>query len=61
MKMKKLIYSAFIAGMSFTAVSCSDYLDVSNEITKNLSIEEVFNSPSSVSYTHLTLPTILLV
>lgn len=46
MKMKKLIYSAFIAGMSFTAVSCSDYLDVSNEITKNLSIEEVFNSPS---------------
>lgn len=46
MKMKKLIYSAFIAGMSLMTVSCSDYLDVSDEITQNLSIEEVFNSPS---------------
>lgn len=44
MKMKKLIYSIMIAGMTLSATSCSDYLDVSDEITKNLSIEEVFNS-----------------
>lgn len=46
MKIKKLIYSAFIAGMTLAGTSCSDYLDVSNEITQNLSIEEVFNNPS---------------
>lgn len=46
MKIKNFIYSAIIAGISFTTVSCSDYLDVSKENSQNLSLEDVFNSPS---------------
>ncbi len=46
MKIRKILYVTFVAGLSLGAISCSDYLDVSKEITQNLSIEEVFENPT---------------
>lgn len=44
--MKKVIYFVF-AFIALATTSCkNDYLDVSDEMTQNLSMEEVFNSPS---------------
>lgn len=45
--MKKIIVS-IIAGISLTFSACSDYLDVSDELASNLTIEQVFDN---VKYT----------
>lgn len=45
MKSKKIIY-VIAAIMALTIASCSNYLDVSDEITQNLSMDDVFNSPT---------------
>lgn len=46
MKRIKLLYSTIISVFLLTATSCSDYLDVSSELTQNLSLEEVFENPT---------------
>lgn len=46
MKLKKIIYTALVAGLSLTATSCSDYLDISSEMNENLSLNKVFENPT---------------
>ncbi len=43
--MKKLIYT-MILGVCISFTSCADYLDVSDELSGNLTIEDVFNNAS---------------
>jgi starch-binding outer membrane protein, SusD/RagB family len=45
MNNKKIIY-VIVAIVALTISSCSNYLDVSDEMTQNLSMEDVFNSPT---------------
>jgi hypothetical protein len=35
-----------MAGLALTHTACSDYLDISSELTRNLSIDEVFENPT---------------
>ena len=44
-EVKKFVYIALVAGgMLGSFISC-DYLDVSKELSENLTLEQVFNNP----------------
>ncbi len=45
MKLRKLLYIATVAGLTLTATSCSDYLDISSELQKSVSIDDIFENP----------------
>ncbi len=46
MKLRNLLYTIVVAGLSLTATSCSDYLDISKEMNENLTLDKVFENPS---------------
>lgn len=45
MKLRKILYAAVATGLLCTATSCSDYLDISSELVKSASIDDVFENP----------------
>ena len=44
MKLKRILYTAAFATMGLSLNSCSDYLDVSKELSQNLDKEQVFSN-----------------
>lgn len=60
MKLRKILYAAVTLGFIGAATSCSDYLDISNELNKSASIDDVFESAGYTRswygsiYTHLS-------
>ncbi len=46
MKLKKIVYTTLVAGLTLAATSCSDYLDISSEMNENLSLNKVFENPT---------------
>ncbi len=46
MKIKTLLYSIMVAGLTLCSTSCSDYLDVSSEMNENLTLDKVFENPN---------------
>ena len=71
MKIKNLYIAIVAAAMTLGMSSCNDYLDKQpdsrldlqspSDVSKLLVSAYPTRHPASVSYTHLTLPTILLV
>ena len=49
---KKIVFACLL---TFSFVGCSDYLDVSSEITENLTLEEVFDNPNYIRRWHSNL------
>ena len=43
--LNKITSVAAICILTFSFAGCNDYLDVSNEIAENLTLEEVFDNP----------------
>ena len=48
MKARHFLYTMLLAGSLSMTTSCSDYLDVSDELASNLTMEQVFDN---VGYT----------
>lgn len=46
MKLKNIFNMAILGCLTFTATSCSDYLDVSKEMNENLTEDKVWENPS---------------
>ena len=51
-KIFKLLFIGSLCGLSFFITSCSDYLDVSDEVTQNLTLTETFENPDYVKRWH---------
>lgn len=46
MKLRNILNSALFAGIVFCTSSCSDYLDISSEMSENLTMDKVFENPN---------------
>lgn len=46
MSLKKKLYTILLAGFAFCTTACSDYLDISNEMSENLTLDKVFDNPN---------------
>lgn len=56
MKLKNIIYTAVLAaGLCIGTNSCSDYLDISSELSADLSIEEIFETPKYTRQWHANI------
>lgn len=53
--LKKLIYSILLGGIVFSFSACTDYLDVSGELSDNLTTEEVFKNPAYTKRWHANI------
>ena len=54
----KAVALCLIAAVSFTLVSCDDDMDIQQSYPFTVEVMPVPNKVVTVSYTHLTLPTI---
>lgn len=44
MKIRNLLYTIIVTGLTLTVTSCADYLDVSKELNKELALSDVFTN-----------------